>query len=99
MTPEEVIVWARLRQMEAWKFRRQAVIGQYIVDFACFEPKLVIEIDGSQHGSPRDRSKDRIRDDWLVSQGFDVLRFWNPEIHTNINGVLEKIISTLEAKT
>jgi len=98
MTPEEIILWARLRRIKAIKFRRQQALGQYIVDFVCFDPKLVIELDGSQHGSPQDRPRDETRDAWLASQGFEVFRFWNPEIHNNINGVLELVLSRLESK-
>src|SRR6185436_3954075 len=77
-TDAENYLWYLLRKKNfGFKFRRQAVIGKYIVDLACFSKKLVIEIDGSQH---RNNPKDKIRDEWLISQGFKVLRFWDNEV-------------------
>ena len=74
------------------KFRRQIEIGQYIVDFVCFEKRLVIEIDGGQHA---DSENDKIRDRWLKEEGFEVLRFWNHDVLKNRDGVLEKIMERL----
>ncbi len=74
------------------KFRRQAVIGKYIVDFVCFAHKLVIEVDGSQH---RDNQKDKVRDNWLKSEGFRVLRFWDNEVLENRDGVVQRIVEAL----
>jgi very-short-patch-repair endonuclease len=59
------------------------------VDFACFEARLVIEVDGGQHAV--EQQKDKERDAWLGSQGFQVLRFWNHEVLGNIDGVMETI--------
>jgi len=69
------------------KFRRQVPIGRYIVDFVSFERRLIVEVDGGQHGGKCDAERDK----WLRSQGFRVLRFWNNEVLGNINGVLEVI--------
>ena len=70
------------------RFRRQVPIGPYIVDFACFQQRLVVEIDGGQHlGDARDET----RDAWLEEHGFRVLRFWNHEVLKNPEGVLEMI--------
>jgi len=90
-TDVEMLLWRYLRakQMEGLKFRRQQPIGRYIVDFACFEKKIVIEVDGGQH--VLERRQDTERDEWLRSQGFTVLRLWNNEVLTNTQGVLEKI--------
>ena len=90
-TDVERLLWRYLRakQIGGLKFRRQQPIGQYIVDFACFEKKIVIEVDGGQHAV--ERRKDTERDEWLRSQGFKVLRFWNNEVLTNTQGVLEII--------
>jgi very-short-patch-repair endonuclease len=87
----EMLLWRYLRakQMEGLKFRRQQPIGRYIVNFACFEKKIVIEVDGGQHAV--ERRKDTERDEWLRRQGFNVLRFWNNEVLTNTQGVLEII--------
>ncbi len=79
------------KQLEGVKFRRQAPIGQYIVDFVAFEKRLVIEIDGGQHAEENEKDKDHQRDAWLNSQGFRVLRFWNNEVLQNLEGVLETI--------
>ncbi len=74
--------------MEGLKFRRQQPIGNYVVDFICLEKSLVIEADGGQHA---DNTKDEERDAWLTSESFKVLRFWNNEVLTNMEGVLEVI--------
>ena len=78
----------RNRQIENFKFRRQQPIGDYIVDFACLEKKIIVEIDGGQHF---ENNEDSIRDQWLTSQGYRVLRFWNNDVIQNIESVLEKI--------
>ena len=72
--------------MEGLKFRRQQPIGRYIVDFVCFEKKIIIEVDGGQHAV--ETKKDTERDEWLRSQGFKVITFWNNEVLTNTQGVL-----------
>ena len=90
-TDAERLLWRHLRarQLEGLKFRRQQPLGDYIVDLVCFEKRIVIEVDGGQHMSARE--KDSERDKWLVEQGFRVLRFWNNEVFKNTDGVLEKI--------
>ena len=97
MTREEVILWQNIRgkQIENAKFRRQQKIGKYICDFVCFEKKLIIELDGSQHNEKRGIEADKLRDEFLKSQGFRILRFWNNDINNNLSGVLEKIQETL----
>ncbi|MBI1884274.1 MAG: endonuclease domain-containing protein [Chlamydiae bacterium] len=93
LTNAEKHLWYVLRVCHLGvKFRRQAVIGRYIVDFACFERKLIIEVDGGQHSESQD---DNVRDKWLRGEGFEILRFWNHEVLENRNGVLEKIIEKL----
>jgi len=77
------------------KFRRQQPIGQYIVDFVSFERKLVIEIDGGQHSGEGIKNQDKQRTTWLKKGGYQVLRFWNNEVLTNIKGVLERIREAL----
>ena len=77
------------RQLNGLKFRRQQPIGNYIVDFACFEKRVVVEVDGGQHQEKKD--KDIERDMWLQSQGFQILRFWDNEVLKNIEGVLAVI--------
>ena len=81
--------WLRRKQFVGLKFRRQQPIANYIVDFVCFEKRVVIGVDGGQHASERD--KDAERDEYLVRNGFKVLRFWNNEVLQNMDGVLEVI--------
>ncbi len=95
MTDAERTLWQRLRngQIRGARFRRQAVIGRYIADFACFDPKVVIELDGGQHAGQSAYDEQRTR--WLASEGFSVLRFWNNEVLENLDGVMEKIAAAL----
>lgn len=83
----------RNRQIHGAKFRRQATIGRYIVDFACFERHLIIELDGGQHASPSIREEKRTA--WLRSQNFSILRFWNNDVTENMDGVLQQIADAL----
>ena len=95
-TDTEKYLWKYLRerQLEGFKFRRQHPIGKYIVDFISLERKIIIEVDGSQH---LENNKDELRDKWLEEKGYEVLRFWDNEVLTNIEGVLgvirEKLLS------
>jgi len=97
MTPQEIKLWVKQRELKAFgfHFRRQAPIDHTIVDFASFGSRLVIELDGGQHGMPEGARSDRMRDEFLRSQGFRVLRFWNSEIDRNLDGVMESILSAL----
>lgn len=90
-TNAEQLLWRHLKakQLAGLKFRRQEQIGRFIADFVCYEKKIIIEADGGQHAI--EQEKDRERSQWLNAQGFSVLRFWNHEILTNIDGVLEVI--------
>ena len=90
-TEAEKLLWNHLRakQMHGLRFRRQEPIGRYIVDFLCYEVRMVIEVDGGQHCAAK--ARDNERDDWLKNQGFNVLRFWDNAVLTNIEGVLEVI--------
>ncbi len=90
-TRAENHLWQQLktRQMEGCKFRRQQPIDGYIVDFVCFENRLVIELDGGQHALGR--AEDKKRDRFLELNGFKVLRFWNNDVFENLEGVLEVI--------
>jgi len=93
-TPAERILWRLLRgrQLDGIKFRRQVPIGDYIVDFACKSPQIVIECDGGQHA---DNAYDLERDAWLAATGFRVFRFWNGEVIDNPEGVLSLILQRL----
>ena len=91
-TEPEKILWSGLRakQLLGIKFRRQEPIDPYIVDFVSHEIKLVIELDGETHATQQ--SYDAARTNFLQSNGYSVLRFWNNEVMQNIDGVLETII-------
>ena len=85
----------RDRRLAAFKFRRQVPFKNYILDFVCFEQRLVIEVDGSQHA---DNETDRLRTRWLEDQGFRVLRFWNNEVLKN-TGVPDTIMIAVESSS
>src|SRR5687767_1293675 len=77
LTDAEQRMWnyLRLRQLDGVKFRRQQPLGAFIVDFVCFERKLIVEVDGGQHSERCVYDENRRR--WLEGQGYRVLRFWN----------------------
>jgi very-short-patch-repair endonuclease len=97
MTDAEKRVWAGIRrkQLKGCQFYRQKNIGNYIVDFYCPAAKLLIEIDGGQHYSEDGLWKDKVRDSYLTSLGFRVLRFSDREVFESIEGVLETICGYL----
>ena len=84
----------RARRFSGYKFRRQVPLGAYIADFVCFEARLIVEADGSQHGED---ARDAVRDDWLVAQGFRVRRFWNADILARPVEVAETLWADLAA--
>jgi very-short-patch-repair endonuclease len=90
-TPAEARLWSCLRRRGCLgaKFRRQVPVGPYIADFLCRELLIIIEADGGQHGGQE--AYDARRTDWLEGQGYQVLRFWNHDILTDLNAVLEVI--------
>ena len=100
-TDAERLLWRhlRLRQLDDHKFRRQRAIGPYIVDFACLERKLIVEVDGGQHAAQHAAAQvsyDRDRTEWLRSRGYKVLRFWNNDVLRDVGSVLEVIRQNLE---
>ena len=98
MTPQERRLWQHLRDLNrqlGLHFRRQAPIGPFIADFCDFGRRLVIELDGSGHGGPRDAR----RDSWFKAQGYDVLRFWNADVDANPDGVMRLILDAIETGT
>ncbi len=99
-TVHETILWAflRSRRLGGLKFRRQFPICRFIADFCCFEKKIIVELDGRQHGEKEHAEKDRIRDAILRSKGYKILRVWNSEINNNLEGVAERIIQLAEEK-
>ena len=76
-------------------FRRQVPIGPYVADFACLASRLLIELDGSQHGDRANKAKDDKRTRWLELEGYRVIRFWNNDIAENLDGVLDTIHAAL----
>ena len=88
-TDVENLIWQSLRnrQCAGFKFRFQATIGQFVVDFLCVETMLIVEIDGSQHCEARDARRTAL----LVARGYRLLRFWNSDVVENRDGVLETI--------
>jgi very-short-patch-repair endonuclease len=93
-TDAETVLWNRIRnrQIDGHKFGRQVPIGRYICDFVCREKQIVIEVDGGQHA---ESSADAIRDNYLIAEGYRVLRFWNNDVLGNLEGVLTTIQSEL----
>ena len=100
-TTAEQQLWSRLRdrQLEGHKFRRQVPRGPFVVDFACLDSKLVVELDGGQHADPVHNEEDRKRSAWLQGEGYRVLRFWNNEVLENMDGVLATIVEALKDRT
>ena len=92
-TDTERVLWQQLKAKRfcGLKFRRQQPIGTYIVDFVCFEKKIIVELDGSQHALLPEAQNDNRRDQWFEAQGYKVLRFWDNEVLTNTPAVLEVI--------
>ncbi len=91
MTEAEQLLWFHLRrkQLGDLRFRRQHPIGPYIADFVCIEQRLIVEVDGSQHGG----EKDARRDEWLESAGFRIVRVWNNDVVHRVNDVLAAILA------
>ena len=96
MTKEEKHLWYDFLKYLPITIHRQKVMGNYIADFYCAEPKIVIEIDGSQHGETSAIEKDRIRDQFFRSQGITVLRYSNQDIHQKFDEVCMDILHYVE---
>ncbi|MEQ8401788.1 MAG: DUF559 domain-containing protein [Roseitalea porphyridii] len=100
MTDAEKKLWAELRahRLMGLGFRRQYPIRQFIVDFACPKHRLVIEIDGSQHGLEDIASSDAVRTAALQADGWTVVRFWNDDVLRDIDGVCRHIVAVVHEK-
>lgn len=94
MTDEEARLWWYLGFRTPYKWRRQEPLGRFIVDFLCYESRVIVEVDGSQHGGPYDQARDR----WLETKGFRILRFSNGEVLSEIEEVLDAIVLACEAR-
>jgi very-short-patch-repair endonuclease len=97
MTPAEMRLWLRLRnrQLGNVRFRRQAPIGPYIVDFFCPEKRLIVEVDGEQHGFDGHMRHDGERTRWLKARGHCVLRFTNGDVAKDLDAVYAVISAAL----
>jgi very-short-patch-repair endonuclease len=97
-TVAERKLWTRLRLLKArgWKFRQQVPIGRFVVDCACLSHRLVIEVDGATHSSTSELAHDAAREAVIRAQGFRILRFWNSEMATNLDAIMDQIVWTLE---
>jgi very-short-patch-repair endonuclease len=93
MTRAETLLWRHLKayRMDGVGFRRQVPIKNYIVDFVCFSSKLIIELDGESHDFEERQNTDQRRDTFFVSEGFQVLRFTNEQVMSNLEEVVEAI--------
>ena len=96
-TDAEWALWRvlRSRQLAAYKFRRQQPLGPYIVDFVCFEARLVVEIDGGHHGEEQQLAHDSKATAWLLNENFRVLRFWNHEVLNHLDAIYSAISKAL----
>jgi len=97
-TDAEARLWDRLRrkQIGGVRFRRQYPLGPYIVDFVCLPARLIVEVDGGQHDLQSEA--DGIRTRWLEAQGHRVIRFWNNDVLSNTDGVVERILVALRPR-
>jgi very-short-patch-repair endonuclease len=98
-TEAEHALWRCLRDraLAGSKFRRQVPLGPFIADFVCFERKLIVEVDGGQHADGTPARRDAARTAWLEAQGYRVVRFWNNDVLSNPDGVLEALRGLVEA--
>jgi len=92
-TEQRLWYFLRAKRFNGYKFKRQYIIGNYIVDFICIEHKLIIELDGSQHMDAI--QYDMKRTNYLIDRGYNVLRFWNNDVLQNTDGVLQEILNVL----
>ena len=92
MTEAEKMLWERLRcYPRPLRFRRQHIIGDYIVDFVCLEKMLVVEVDGEYHSTDEQKALDELRTEYLNSVDFSVIRFTNEQVVNHINDVVAHI--------
>ena len=96
MTPQERHLWYDFLRFCRPRFRRQELIGSYIADFFCYEAKLVIEVDGSQHFSAENIGEDDARTAYFHSLGIRVLRVDNGEVNRNFSSVCEGIMIAMK---
>jgi very-short-patch-repair endonuclease len=95
-TDAERVLWFRLRdrRLKGWKFRRQAPVDRFVVDFICADARLIVELDGGQHAERIEQDAERTL--ILERLGYLVLRFWNNDVLANTDGVVETVLDTLD---
>src|SRR5262249_1806659 len=93
MTRAEILLWGYLKahRLSGISFRRQAPMGQYVVDFVCHAAHLIVELDGETHDFDARQQHDAVRDAWLRSRGYLTLRFTNEQVLSALEGVLTVI--------
>ena len=96
MTPQERHLWYDFLRYCRPRFRRQEIIGSYIADFFCYDAKLIVEIDGSQHFTPELREKDNARTAYFHSLGIQVMRVDNGQVNRNFQGVCEGVLLAMQ---
>ncbi len=96
MTDAERALWylLRSRRFSGFKFRRQVPVGPYVADFLCFDRRIVVECDGSQHA---ENLRDARRDAWLAANGFRTLRFWNHDVLRSRDAVADTLFAALSS--
>ncbi len=96
-TDAERKLWLNLRGLKAQghKFRQQASIDHYVVDFVCLAQRLIIEVDGATYGTEAEIASDAARERYLISQGFRVVRYTNEDVRSNLAGVMDSIVANL----
>ncbi len=96
-TPTERMLWRELnaRKVAGVRFNRQVPIGPFICDFVSRSAKLIIEVDGGQHGWRTDEDAARTR--YLEAQGYRVIRFWNSDVVEGLEGVVAEIQTVIAA--
>src|SRR5215470_4248150 len=100
MTRAEILLWRYLKahHLDGLSFRRQAPMGQYVIDFVCHAARLIVELDGETHDFDERQRHDAVRDAWPASRGYYVLRFTNEEVLCSLEGVLTVIRETATAR-
>jgi very-short-patch-repair endonuclease len=101
MTRAEILLWRYLKahHLDGLAFRRQAPVGRYVVDFMCHSARIIVELDGETHDFDARQQHDAVRDAWLASRGFHVLRFTNEQLLSSLEGVLTVIRETAATRT
>ena len=100
MPKAEGLLWWKLRELNrhGFHFRRQAPIRAYFADFAEHSVKLVVELDGDQHGTDEHHERDHVRDRVIAAEGYCVLRFWNHDVLHDLQGVVDTIMRRAEQR-